>query len=587
MNRVLLAALATAALAGNANAASLYDRFMELETEMKVLQTNMDELEAQNIVLQDKILAKEDGSSADEDEKDDDKAKSKDEDSDDDADVEDDEDSDDDGNVSDDEDDDDDDEEDFQTDTEDALEMFDKRISTLNKNTTGNHLKFAVDYRFSIDNLSYTMAGDGSDVGSKVDKYKNAGVLSNRLWLNMSWLATKHLSFTGQLAYNKTYGARSGAGSYAPFENFDWIASENPYDDIVRVKSAYFFYRNDTFLGAGIPWTFSIGRRPSTNGHIVNMRDDDRSASPMGHNINVEFDGLSSKFSFDSLVPGMYIKFCAGRGGTNANPRFFSLDTSSGTVNSTATPYATNKNDVQNIDLGGAIFTLYNDGVFSLATQYYYAANLIDAKFNQSGKLDGFETVGGLHAFTGNLIVSGLGGDSSDFLDDTTFFISGAYSLTDPKSDKAMLYNQISAGSGYETGLAKAGYSIWTGVQVPSLLSENGKWGVEYNYGSRYWRSVTYGEDTLVGSKLATRGSAYEGYMTEYLIKNIFSLQVRYTYINYKYTGSNGFFGSTSGTSIKISDLDKIYKNTGYEAYNPANTVSTAQDIRFYLRYKY
>ena len=79
-----------------------------------------------------------------------------------------------------------------------TLEDIQDQIDGLNKKTNGNNLKFGVDFRTSIDNIQYTMA-DGS-------KQENDALLSNRLWLNMSYAATKKLSFVGQLAYNKTFG---------------------------------------------------------------------------------------------------------------------------------------------------------------------------------------------------------------------------------------------------------------------------------------------------------------------------------------------------------------------------------------------
>jgi len=174
-----------------------------------------------------------------------------------------------------------------------------------------------------------------------------------------------------------------------------------------------------------------------------------------------------------------------------------------------------------------------------------------------------------MHSFTANFTVNGIGNEINDYLDDTFFFVSGAVSKTDPKDDQGML--------GSAAGESKTGYSAWAGIQMPSFMSEDGRWGVEYNYGSAYWRSITYREDTNIGSKLATRGSAYEAYFTEYLVEDILSLQVRYTYIDYKYTGSNGFFGNTTGTATKISE----------NMANASMYVDTAQDIRFYLRYKY
>ena len=130
-----------------------------------------------------------------------------------------------------------------------------------------------------------------------------------------------------------------------------------------------------------------------------------------------------------------------------------------------------------------------------------------------------------------------------------------------------------------EPGKAQTGYSAWVGLQMPSFMTEDGRWGLEYNYGSQYWRSMTYGEDTNIGSKVAARGNAYEAYFTEYLVEDILSLQIRYTYIDYDYSGSNGFFGATTGAAMSMKDA--VAFGMGDQV------VDTAQDIRFYLRYKY
>ncbi|NCO01435.1 MAG: DUF3373 domain-containing protein [Epsilonproteobacteria bacterium] len=509
---LLLSLATTALLTTSIHAESMYDKFQALELEMNSLKKEVAQLKAQKSVPM-SIDSEKDASENDTEE-----------------------------NPQSDE-----------MEYKEAIIDLQESVSEINKATSGSHLKFGIDYRFSLDNLSYTMA-DKSEAN-------NDAFMVNRLWINMDWSATENLSFVGQLAYSKAFGQRTYNDQIGyNFENFDWVANENPYDDSLRVRSAYFFYINDTFLGAEIPWTFSIGRRPSTNGHLVNLRDDDKAASPMGHTINVEFDGLSSKFSFDNWVDGMYIKLCAGRGMSNAAHKF------------TSTPYATEKVTNPSIDLLGFIFVPYSNGQYSLSTQYYYANNLIDQRFTSLGvPTQNFDTVGGLHSVTGNFVMNGIGSGISDFLDDTTLFISGAMSQTNPDAGQNMLGGQNSE--------SKVGYSTWVGIQTPSLLTDDGRWGFEYNQGSAYWRGITYGEDTNIGSKLATRGQAYEAYFTEYLIEDILSFQIRYTYIDYEYSGSNGFFGNTTGASMKIADIT--------DPTMAANVVDKAQDIRFYIRYKY
>ena len=511
---LLLSLTATVAILGtNLYAESMYDHIQMMEIQMKQMKQELDALKAQqkDQLSENKELKTQQNSTDNEDTENDEES------------------------------------------IKDQLAEVQENITELNKKTNGNHLKFGVDYRFAVENIHYKMA-DGSTA-------KNDAFMTNRFWLNMSWAATQNLTFHGQLAYNKAFGQRTDNDNIGyNFENFDWVANENAYDDIVRVRSVYFLYKDDEFLGSEIPWTFSVGRRPSTNGHLINFRDDDPASSPMAHTINVEFDGLSAKFGLENLVgvDGMYVKLCAGRGMSNATHKF------------TATPYSDDTTVEPNIDLAGLIFVPYDDGQYSINTQYYYANNLIDQLFDATGTPQNqFYTVGGLHSFTANFIAYGIGDGINDFLDDTTFFISGAMSVTDPNSDQGML--------GSDPGESKTGYSVWAGVQYPSLISEDGRWGLEYNHGTQYWRSITYGEDTNIGSKVATRGDAYEAYFTEPLVDEILSLQIRYTYIDYKYAGSNGFFGNTTGAAIKISS----------DMPNAQNYVDTAQDIRFYLRYRY
>ena len=110
-------------------------------------------------------------------------------------------------------------------------------------------------------------------------------------------------------------------------------------------------------------------------------------------------------------------------------------------------------------------------------------------------------------------MINGIGDGISDFLDDTTFFISGAMSKTNPYA-----------------GRTRNARLIWTVKQVTatglepnslllSVMMVDGE--LEFNHGSNYWRPITYGEDTMIGSKIAARGDAYEVYFTEPLVDDI------------------------------------------------------------------
>jgi len=478
-----------------------------------------------------------------------------------------------------------------------------KQISELKAAALHDNIKWDVDFRSSLDAINYKLV-----TGDTVKKHD---LIQNRLWLGMAYAPTQNLTFHGQLAYYKNYGQSQSAEPWTVngqgFQYYDWFVNENPTDGTVKVREAYFIYFGDKFLGANVPWTASIGRRPSTNGLLVSYRDDDRPKSPIGHIINMEFDGASFKFDLSNVtdVSGMYLKFCFGRGFSNANPHY----------QFNALSYASNDHVNPDTDLAGLIFVPYDDGQYSIHTTFFYAWNLMGLTNQQLGTYAGavqqyqqavaadptspnaaaafgylmyvgqtqmgFTNVGGEYGWAISGVANGVGDGINDFLDDTILFASYAGTKTDPRDQ---------AGLGMlGTTDSKTGSSIYVGTQFPAVFTDDGRIGLEFNHGSKYWRPFTYGEDTMAGSKLATRGNAYEAYYTQPLIGKTLSFQVRYTYMDYDYTGSDMFFGAT-GAPVKIDDIKANLNNPQWLAQhniNPNTVVDTAQDLRFYVRYRY
>jgi len=418
-----------------------------------------------------------------------------------------------------------------------------KKISAVNKLANNDNIKFDVDFRTSYDAINYK-ASNGT-------KSKNNDLYSMRLWLGMGYAPADDMMFKGTLSFNKAFGANYSQRAQG-FDTFDWVVNESLTDDTLRVREAYWFW-SPTVADRG--YTLSVGRRPATNGFLVNLRDDDKAKSPIGHIINMEFDGISGSVKTDDIVEGSYFKLCLGRGLSNATSRF----------DMAGTDYKVDGNSLANMDLVGAIAKMYDDGQYAAFAKYYRAFNVIGMKDNNGDGAytqgtDTLQTVGDIDGAALSLQVSGIGDEINDFLDETTLFASLAWSKTLPNNGQTMLGSADS----------KSGSSIYLGAQMPNMTG--GKFGLEYNHGSKYWRSFTYAEDTMAGSKLAVRGDAYEAYWTQPIIGKIFTMQVRYTYLDYKYTGSQAFMGDF-GTPVSVSS-------------NP-NAIDTAQDLRVYFRYRY
>ena len=440
-------------------------------------------------------------------------------------------------------------------------------VAQITEDSEYGKLKISGDYRFSVDNLDYDMA-DGSN-------QSNDGLLTNRLWLNFSYKPNRHIDFNTKLAFNKVFGQPM---TQAAFDGFDWLSSTTNTDDEFRVKNAYINYRDDTLLGTNIPWNFGVGRRSTSYNKLLSLRDDMAPNSPLGHIVSAEFDGGHLGFDFSKVtgVSGMSLKLAAGRGASYIMPTI---------------SYAPDADIGENINMFAFNFVPYSDEALHTELQAMYVTNLIDLQdMNDPSK--GFNDVGDMYLSA--FMVS----YKAAALNNTLFFASVGLSQTKPNEGQGML-----GSTDDETGL-----SYWVGAQWDCLLTDNAKVGIEYNHGDQYWRSFTYAEDTVAGSKMAVRGDAYEFYFTKEITKGL-SFQARYTYMNYDYTGSNGFFGNTTGNSMKISDIKKAAagwngmtpaQQQGFQQQNPqmagqmemasnmsSQVVESAQDIRFYLRYKF
>ncbi len=527
---------------------------------------------------------------------------------------------------------------------EKSLKSLKKQLLKVKAHDATDNIKWNVDFRTAVDQLKYTTASG--------KEHKNSSLLSNRLWLNMAYAPTNSMIFKGQLSFNKAYGASpsNAANNNFPqrgygFDTFDWVLNENLLDDKVRVRQAFWLYMSDSLLGSDISWTASLGRRPSTDGFLISLRDDQKPQSPLGHLINVEFDGASFKFGLDKLttVSGMSLKFCFGRGLTNARARF-NMDGGFATLGD----YAKDTTTLKDIDLAGLIFVPYNDGQYKIMTTYYRGFNVPgfvmadpammagqnsgmlainnDGSFGLNQGLS-MKTMGDQDGAGISVLVDGIGDGISDFLDGTKFFASFAWSKTHPDNtyqtldmNKMMgaiqqgvqqalqqqnianptqaqiqatqaqvvqtMVGQLQANPQAAANFIKkegmlgsnddeSGTSYWVGVNMPVVFTDDGTFGLEYNHGSKYWRPFTYAEDTMVGSKMAVRGKAFEAYYIQPIMKG-FSAELRYTKLDYDYTGSQGFFGA-GGTPMTMAQA----KAFGMDP------VEKADDIRLSLRYRF
>jgi hypothetical protein len=490
---------------------------------------------------------------------------------------------------------------------EESLSQAKKTLNEVKAHDGNDNIKFDVDFRTSVDSIHYKTQNGSTP--------SNPDLLTNRLWLGMGFAPTENTMFKGKLSYLKAYGDSAShqqsniASGSTNLQGFDWVTNENAGDNTLKVKEAYWLYKNT--IGESVPYTVSIGRRPSTDGLGINLREGMKDNSPLSHTVNVEFDGLSSKFDLDKVtgIKGMWWKLCTGRGLTNATPRF--------DMTNAAYASADKKDDsiTKDVNMYGFIFVPYDNGQYSVHTNWARAEHMIGFDMgmsdvtgpnmagwspatspdfmtfstvptmvdaNMDGVPDGvptytmlpsgykFKDFGSLDLATVMVKAEGLGDGISDYLDNSVFFASWAQSKTKPKNGMMMLGSPDS----------QTGTSIWLGANMPCLLTEDGRIGIEWNKGSKYWRSVTYGEDTMAGSKIAARGTAIEVYYNKPIDKAL-SFNIRYTKIKYDYAGSNAFFGE-DGTPLSMAEASWLSSQLGM-----ADPVTEATDLRASISYRF
>jgi hypothetical protein len=443
----------------------------------------------------------------------------------------------------------------------------------VNPIAANNHIFFSFDLRTTYDKINqHTTSGytyspranrnsDGSitaDLTYKDSKTYKSNIFTNRIILTGVARPSENLKATLKIEANNIFGMNSES-MYNPYQNISWIANESPDDTNVRVKEAFFNYH----FGPDNGFMFSAGRRPATEGFPANLRENDPPTSPLAHLINMEFDGFSfeisntifSKISDTFSDLGTWMKFCFGRG----------YSSSKGKWPGDGSP-AYSKDPLDNTDFGGFILVPYDDGQYSLWTETVWAKNLKGMNIisytdsNHDGIPESItmkmDDLGNYFGFNAIFKANGIGDGINDYLDDTVAFISFALSQTKPKSGKQMLGSTDK----------KTGHSIWIGADMPGF-EDGDRWGFNFVKGSKYWRSMTYGEDTLAGSIAAVRGKAYEIYYNKQIIPHL-TAGLRATFFRYDYAGSEAFFG------VKGNPDQQVY-------------VDKASDIRAYIRYSF
>ena len=388
------------------------------------------------------------------------------------------------------------------------------------------------------------------------DKYDvdNDIIFTNKFRLNLKAKVNNQLYFAGRLAAYKVFGDSTGVkfnGGSLGDVTLDGNTSSTPHGDTIRLERAYFNYIKD--LGR-VPTNFSLGRRPSTDGAPGEyMNNSLEGGSPLATIINWQFDGASYNMGLEDVtgIPGAALKLCYGVGFEGDWGNSYSLSST--------------QSDVDDVHMFGFIATLFDNDETSMVFNYAHAWDITDGFTGLTVMpfIVSEDATTGAYTFTQNtggyisrtqpsteigdwdaasvLVRTNL---TERFDKDIDLFLSGSWSHTKPSGvSQNPFYKLMGMGLLNSNGEMsdRDGYMVYMGAVF--AMPWEGRFGLEYNYGSQYWFNFTGAEDSLVGSKLAVRGQVVEGYWHQPIFFDNFFATIGARYYDYDYTGSGNPLG--------------------------------------------
>lgn len=390
--------------------------------------------------------------------------------------------------------------------------------------------------------------------------HDNDILYTSRLRLQMEADVAGDVSFAGRLGMYKPWGDSSTLQVFNGQPTslaLDGSTVGVPNSDIVRVERAYFDWKD---IG-GAPVYLSIGRRPSTGGAPLHLRQDEpRGGTPMGSLINFQFDGITAGWHINEQST---FRLCYGLG----------YESGFGSAEQLKLP----ADRIKDAHFLGINWDMWNtDRMFVQAT----VARAFDVT-------DGFN---GLVVFPNNPLTGDAIGapvvlrftPSSNLGDidlasivvmrkDGPVDWFASYNVDRSKADNVTTPFGGLFCDPFETPQDQDGSMVYAGLRY-SLPNEKTKVGAEYNHGSEYWFNFALAEDDIIAPKTSTRGDVWEVYVTHRIAPR-FVWKLDWIRYDWEYSGSGWLLGAPR-------ELDK-QPILGFPTYDTADKLALSVMARF------
>lgn len=388
----------------------------------------------------------------------------------------------------------------------------------------------------------------------------NRILYTNRLRLRMEAQPAKDLSFSGRLGMYKVWGDSTGVqvlNGQPTSVNVDGTTVGVPNSDILRVERAYFSWNN---IG-GSKLYLSIGRRPSTEGAPMTLRNDEpRGGTPLGALINYQFDGITAGYQ---LYEHGTARLCYGLG----------YESGFGNGDILQLP----QDRLKDAHFIGVNWDLWDDDHTFVQATVARAINVTDG-FNGLVVLPNNPVTGQpigapiVMRFTPSSNLGDLDLGSIVALrkqGPVEVFASVSFNRSNPDPVTTPFGGFFS--DPFETPEKQTGTMWYVGGRYTFNQSRT-KLGAEFNHGSKYWLNFAVAEDDIIAPKTSARGDVFEAYLTHRINPKLI---VKLGYIKYWYDYS--LSGWQVGAPKRLDENPIL----GLPTYDQAGKVSFAMTARF------
>jgi hypothetical protein len=361
----------------------------------------------------------------------------------------------------------------------------------------------------------------------------NSILQTNRLRINMSAKLADNLSFSGRLSMYKVFGDSTGVQVFNGQPNsfsIDGTTARVPTGDMLRVERAFFTWSN---IG-GSKLYLSIGRRPSTDGPPLNLREDEpRGGTPLGSLIDYQFDGITMGYRVSDVTE---LRVCYGQG----------FESGWGNGDILKTP----QDRLSDVHFFGGNFDLYNSDKMLVQATVARAFDVTDG-FSGLVVLPGNPLTGDAiaapvtlrytpSANLGNINLAGVLFQRRDGPVD--YFASFQWDGLRPYAGVTTPFGGLGSDP-FDNPTNHDGTMVYAGLRYNMGPSDRTKLGFEFNHGSKYWFNFAQAADDILMPKTSTRGEVYETYLT-HRINRYFIAKAGYQYFNFRWSGSGWHVGA-------------------------------------------